>query len=179
MTSDSPKNLCQLYDPLSSGYCVAIFSNCVVKAHVLSPEQIKLFSTKLDFDAKETLELLYDYEEFLKGFELKDHFWFGVTSHRIFAINEGTVVQVALNEVKSVEHKSNGIFKCDELLVTTLASKTVTFKVYRSSACVVMKNHIEQRISEFSKAKAEMPVQDFIRTLFLVNSPQEVLLDEL
>ena len=174
MTSDGPKSLYQLYDA---------FSNCVVKASVLSREQIKVFSDKLCFIHKdssdEKLELLYDYDEFLKEFELKDHFWFGVTSHRIFAINDGTVVQVALNEVKSVEYKSNGMFKCDELIVTTFASKTVTFKVYRSSACVVMKKHIEQHVSQLSKVKAEMPVQDFIRTLFLVNSPQEVLLEKL
>lgn len=152
---------------------ISEFSRCVVKGSALTEEQKQIFVKAVNLEEGEMVELLYDYDEFLKPeIELKDRIWVGVTCNRIFRIEKDVVSEIMFKDVKSVEHVNNGWFKGDKLVFTTYADKRIEISVYRTSACAAMKEFIEKRLKEIKQKKDEMSVSEFIKSLFITHLPQ-------
>src|ERR1700690_1295031 len=84
----------------------------------------------------ETLDIVYIYSgNFDEGFDITKDIIVGLTSNRIFKIEEAKVESHFISNITKVSHQKNGMFRWDKVEVSLRNGGYDTFGIWHSEVC--------------------------------------------
>lgn len=107
-----------------------------VRGEDLPTEHLEVLAKFLGFRSNERLELIYiNLGNFTRSLSLKSDIIVGLTNLRIFRIENGHLNYSLIEDILSVEHEQNSIFRWDTLRVRLKRGDTQAFGIYFNQTC--------------------------------------------
>ena len=103
----------------------------------------------INVEEGEVIEIVYIYNDtFDEKFDIVKDIIVGVTNYRIFKIEDGRYDAQKINEIISIAHEKNGIFRWDKIICLLKKNKQNTFGIYHGDVCGYFCNYINEKLKK-------------------------------
>ena len=107
-----------------------------IKGEDLPTAHLEVLAKSLGFRSNERLELIYiNLGNFTRSLSIKSDIVVGLTNLRIFRTENGHLTYSLIEDIVSVEHEQNSIFRWDTLRIRLKRGDTQAFGIYFNQTC--------------------------------------------
>lgn len=116
-------------------------------AQYLNPNVRNAIIKTLALPSNERLEIVYiNSDHFDEGFDISSEIIVGITTLRIFKIERENSGYQFINNISSVSHQKNGLFKWDKIVCNLKSGNVDTYGIYHGSVCAYFCDYLKSRI---------------------------------